>query len=633
VTFGNLLRELRTARGMTSRGQLADACSALEIADDGPDFSEQDIEKIENGGVPSEHELNLLVAALFDPDDPQRRRFIDFARAVRRADAMQAHHRRDLRKMLAHAAALIGGRAHRLSPKMQALRSGLGDIFERTADRLLITETTMEIEHGARLALVDAMQDAHYLDVTVENVGGGEARSIALLLTGPVIKRGTRSLVPHASTEIAVRTGVAQAEHSALVEYADPAASVYVQYLHDPASRLAIRSRVLERPITWWDVNRFIVERLHGEAFRFELSAMDAPVLVDADPGAAEILRAIEPSEPYAAHGFVRYVPERMREGGLPEVAFMSPALNDALWRDERIAASAAPALLDNVESGMRDNASLLIDVLKSKYATLRAEQRFFNEEKVCLGTDLRTASDSVGVFRATYFHGFVTNELAARRVSTRESRPEPLYFGTAHPPFVTSGGRHTLAGIEASGASNHVGASVVLMTGDRRIQFWRQSGGEHGVGKAAATGSGSCDWDDWANLGAGDQDLATMARNAMERELREESGLIGRLLRQERIDCRLLGYFRWVRRGGKPEFVGVAKTAITSAHLWPDPTEVDEPTDTAFFIDAADVTTLKAGIDDLLARDDTLSLPLWVALTCLRSRCDDPDCRTFFWP
>ena len=77
----------------------------------------------------------------------------------------------------------------------------------------------------------------------------------------------------------------------------------------------------------------------------------------------------------------------------------------------------------------------------------------------------------------------------------------------------------------------------------------------------------------------------------------------MGRLLRDERIDCRLLGYFRWVRRGGKPEFVGLAKTAITAAYLLPDPTEVDEPTDTAFFIDAGDVAALKAGIDELLAR------------------------------
>ncbi|MDP9104561.1 MAG: hypothetical protein M3N49_01385 [Candidatus Eremiobacteraeota bacterium] len=618
---------------MPSRGKLAEACSALDIADDESVFSEQDIEKIENGGVPSKRELELLVAVLFDPDDPQRERFIEFARIVQHADSLQPKHRSSLRRMLGHAAMLIGGRPHRLSSEMQVLRSDLGDVFDRMADRLLVTEPTMEIEYGARVGLADCKNDTQYLDVTLENVGGGDARSIALLLPGPVMKRGTKSLVPFASMELAARTGIPKAEGSALVEYADPAASIYIQYLNDPDSRLPIHARVLERPLTWWDVNRFIVERLHGEPFRFELSAMDAPVVVDADPSAEDILRAIEPSEPYVSHGFKRYVPERMREGGLPEIAFMSPDLNDELWRGETIAASAEPELLDHVESGMREKASLLIDVLKAKYATLRAEQRFFNEEKACLGSDLLTAGGSARVFKATYLHGFVTNELTTKRVSTREPRPKPLYFGTAHAPFgVTNGGRTTLAEIAASGTSNHVGASVLLFTGDRRIQFWRQSGGEHGVGKAAPTGSGSCDWEDWTNLAAGGQNLASMARDAMVRELREESGLMGRLLRDEPIDCRLLGYFRWVRRGGKPEFVGLAKTAITAAYLLPDPTEVDEPTDTAFFIDAGDVAALKAGIDELLARSDTLSLPFWTALTCLRARCDDPECQAFLW-
>ena len=293
MTFGNTLRARRIARGMASGGSSPRHFGA-DIADDESVFSEQDIEKIENGGVPSKRELELLVAALFDPDDPQRERFIEFARIVQHAGLIAAETRSSLRRMLGHAAMLIGGRPHRLSSEMQVLRSDLGDVFDRMADRLLVTEPTMEIEYGARVRLADCKNDTQYLDVTLENVGGGDARSVALLLPGPVMKRGTKSLVPFASMELAARTGIPKAEGSALVEYADPAASIYIQYLNDPDSRSPIHARVLERPLTWWDVNRFIVERLHGEPFRFELSAMDAPVVVDADPSAEDILRKID---------------------------------------------------------------------------------------------------------------------------------------------------------------------------------------------------------------------------------------------------------------------------------------------------------------------------------------------------
>ncbi|HEY0393567.1 MAG TPA: hypothetical protein VGD01_03645 [Candidatus Elarobacter sp.] len=632
MTFGELVRERRIARELFSRGQLADRCSSLAIADVEDPIGDDRIGRIEEGAAPRDGEVEVLAAALFDADDPERVLFIELARVAQRYEAARAHQQETLNAMLHEVAGLIGGRIpRRASPKLHEIRAHLGDVLERMAETGLVEHATLEIERGPRLELIAAEREYDLLDLTIRNTGMNGATDVALLFPGSPPKRGVRPVVPGESVEFAVRTPQTTADGSAIVQYSDPSRTIYLQRLEKPASRVAIRSRVLERPKTWWDVNHFIVERLEQQWFRYELTGMDAPVNIDSEPDVEAILNDVRPSDAYAAAGFVRLAPTGMKENNVSEVAFMSPELNDALWHNARIAGAEDPGSLTALEQRMRANASLLADVLRAKYAGLRSEQRFFNEAKTCLGSDLTTAADRVTVFRGTYFHGFLTNELATKQISTREAHPAPRFRGSVDSGFLEP--RSTrLAGIAASGASNHIGASVILLTGDRRIQFWRQSGGEVAVGKAAATGSGSCDWEDWADLGAGERDLAEMARRAMLRELREESGLMGRLLRQEDIQCRLLGYFRWVRRGGKPEFVGLARTAVASDQLWPDVTEVDAPTDRPHFIDASNRDTLEAGIDRALARSDTLSLPLWTALTCLRARCADEDCRQFLW-
>jgi hypothetical protein len=313
-----------------------------------------------------------------------------------------------------------------------------------------------------------------------------------------------------------------------------------------------------------------------------------------------------------------------MRERGLSESAVFSPQFNALLWRGAVVHASEDAQALARLETPMRAEAPLLIDILKEKYARLSDEQRFFNEEKVCLATDVLSPDSPAGIFKGTYFHGHLTNELATQRVCSRDERPNPLYYGCDRPVYRRTAEGYELGPIAGSGMSNHIGASVILITGDLRIQYWRQSRGEQNVNKDAATGSGSCDWNDWASLPPERRTLTEMAKRAMERELREESGLLSRAVRTERIDVRLLAYFRWVRRGGKPEFVGLARTAIPANALRPDVTEVDAPRDTAYYLDASSMPTLKRQLDDALRNPVRCALPLWVALTSLRRLCDD---------
>src|SRR5690606_28384422 len=114
---------------------------------------------------------------------------------------------------------------------------------------------------------------------------------------------------------------------------------------------------------------------------------------------------------------------------------------------------------------------------------------------------------------------------------------------------------------IKGSNMANHVGISTLAVTRDGQLLVWNQDGrAQHSRNQLAPTGSGSCDWKDFeATRGAGEGNtLMQVVLRAMERELREESSLQG--VADARITSRVLGYFRWMNRGGKPEFVGISR-------------------------------------------------------------------------
>ena len=104
---------------------------------------------------------------------------------------------------------------------------------------------------------------------------------------------------------------------------------------------------------------------------------------------------------------------------------------------------------------------------------------------------------------------------------------------------------------------SGHIGITTLLLTENRRIAMLYQGAGK-AVGARTVTlgGSGSMDYSD---LAAAERtgDLRTAITHAMACELGEETGmddLIGGI----EACTRLTGFFRWINRSGKPEFVGI---------------------------------------------------------------------------
>jgi hypothetical protein len=107
-----------------------------------------------------------------------------------------------------------------------------------------------------------------------------------------------------------------------------------------------------------------------------------------------------------------------------------------------------------------------------------------------------------------------------------------------------------------------------------------------------------------------------------MERELLEESTRRGQRPRAGWIvETRLLGYFRWIGRGGLPGFTGLTRLSVPSEHLRPNINEVDQPDDLPTSWDASNAAALADTARVLLHRHrELLSLPL---LACLLSLLD----------
>lgn len=119
---------------------------------------------------------------------------------------------------------------------------------------------------------------------------------------------------------------------------------------------------------------------------------------------------------------------------------------------------------------------------------------------------------------------------------------------------------------------SNHVGSVVLAISKEGvPVLCFQGQGARINSGKVVLSGAGSIDLDDLHHAQAGD-DLGLAVRYGMARELLEETGAIpqdsNRACDQAQLQAyvpriRLAGYYRDLRRGGLPIFVGFCRMAV----------------------------------------------------------------------
>jgi hypothetical protein len=191
-----------------------------------------------------------------------------------------------------------------------------------------------------------------------------------------------------------------------------------------------------------------------------------------------------------------------------------------------------------------------------------------FNGTLIRQNTDLtpQIARDGdVELSRTTYFRLLVTNYMMSTVVVRRDTGACAL-----RPEQVITDADGRLMPLSRSLMANPIGVSTVAFTSDRRVVLVVQSAQcESSRGRFAPSGSGSLDMRDVRCLRRRHASehpilLREVIAAGMERELCEEA-----VLRPEEIEeTSVLGWFRWMDKGAKPEFVGFTRLRITSGDL-----------------------------------------------------------------
>jgi hypothetical protein len=252
---------------------------------------------------------------------------------------------------------------------------------------------------------------------------------------------------------------------------------------------------------------------------------------------------------------------------------FASESLDrELISRDWRISVdSEKPARVAALVRQHRDHALAFLAV--QLRGTSKTDALLVNEDKLCLGDEL--SDDSVRGYRGSYFDSLCTNEACTAILTSghRSSRP---YHGRPLFPVALDVAGYFLEDLHDADVNNHIGVSTLAVTADHHIVVWQQTSKNiQDPGKIISTGSGSCDFSD-LKLSSLRQTIVS----AMERELREETKVhVPDRVTVERQrfvkSTTLIGFFRWLQRGGKPEFIGISQLSVDLAVLRPDGFEV----------------------------------------------------------
>jgi hypothetical protein len=268
----------------------------------------------------------------------------------------------------------------------------------------------------------------------------------------------------------------------------------------------------------------------------------------------------------------------------------------------------------------LRKNERPVLDFLRhARSHALEAGKLFFNGQVLCMS---RMAEDRgsliIHVRPGRYFDGYLTNGVCTL-VLTTEGDERPVADGRALFPIEIDGNDARLASLSAARMENVIGVSTIGFTADRKLWWWKQTTRAfESEGRVAPSGSGSCEITDWSTR-HGD----SLITSGMQRELREESNLKA----SDVCSTMVLGYFRWLGRGGKPEFVGLTKVKTNYSEVVPEGIEVDRP---AWACERAAISTidqLASQLDEVRAHAPPLSFPLDMNLRALQRLCiRDPD-------
>lgn len=202
-------------------------------------------------------------------------------------------------------------------------------------------------------------------------------------------------------------------------------------------------------------------------------------------------------------------------------------------------------------------------------FTSLHGNRQFTNDKKLCLSKDISLNSKHVLCHTGGYYDSFLTNQVSGTTLIIKDKKHTTITTEHIFPARTDESGIRHLSDIASSQMNDHLGCSTIGFTSDNYILVWIQGGlTQFSKDLLIPTGSGSSNVSDLNGTS-----LQKTVIKTMERELAEESSP-DKSLDNSLNQTLILGFYRWVTRGGKPEFTGITKLTGNADQYKPDPKE-----------------------------------------------------------
>ena len=231
----------------------------------------------------------------------------------------------------------------------------------------------------------------------------------------------------------------------------------------------------------------------------------------------------------------------------------------DTYLRDNNLKLIECKHMENKIRYFIKNNKSQLIPFLKWQYRISKFYGKaFFNESKLCISNDIKIG-EQISCHKGCYYDTFLTNIICGKQLKSNKDN-SIIADATSFFPADYINNNWVMHDITTAVVNNEIGVSTIALTKDNYLILWNQNrSAQSSNGLLVPTGSGSCDWNDITEW-----DFNKTITNAMQRELWEESGKKNLANSYNEIGkTMLLGYFRWIIKGGKPEFVGITKLNV----------------------------------------------------------------------
>lgn len=233
----------------------------------------------------------------------------------------------------------------------------------------------------------------------------------------------------------------------------------------------------------------------------------------------------------------------------------------------------------------------------------------FHNERLIGLAEDIEPGNP-IGLYKSCYYDAYLTNFIHFYQLFAPEGNAyySPLYYQY---------GEH-LPDISSTVMSNQIGVSTIGFTCDGYVFFLQQNTkADASPEMITPSGSGAANFSDLSKYS-----FSTTIENATNRELFEEGGSPSLVTPKTIAKTKIIGYFRWINKGGKPDFLSISKLRISLNSIAPEKKEQTPQIFSKYCINNQNKTVDFYCLDSFLCEiqnDSRCSFPLFMNITILR--------------